>query len=245
MSNDPIRFTEEYVSTKEEIYTTGFPRCGNTWLDRILSDMLRAPLQTLPNEVIEYFGPAPHDGDYVVRKTHWYASEYSGTGYHGKPSKVIWIQRDPRDMITSMMFYRNAEPDLIGVMDSVVWNRPHDKVGEHGYRAFMESWLEAETYDYMTRYELLHSQPEIELQKIAAVIIGKPMNSGWIKGVIHRQRFDRWAWRYEHSMRLGIAGDWKNHFRQEHGKYITEAIGDLMLSQGYIDDLDWWKELPE
>ena len=245
MRKDPVKYTEEYVSTKEEIFTTGFPRCGNTWLDRILSDMLKAPLQTLPKEVIEYFGPAPHDGNYVVRKTHWYACEYSGEGYHGKPSKIIWIQRDPRDMTVSMMFYRSVQPDLIRVMDSFARDRPHKVVGAHGYRSFMESWLKAKTYDYLTHYELLHSQPLVELRNISKAIFGKPLDDEYLDGVYYRQRFDRWAWRYEHSMRKGVAGDWKKHFKQEHGKYITEAIGDLMMSQGYIDDLDWWKELPK
>ncbi|MHC4748326.1 MAG: sulfotransferase domain-containing protein [Planctomycetota bacterium] len=244
MSKD-IEFTEAYVATKKEVFTAGFPRSGNTWLDRLLSDMLKAPLQTLPNEVIEYFGPDPHDGDYVVRKTHWYAKEYSGVGYHGQPSKLIWIIRDPRDMIVSMMFYRNVQPDLIGVMDSALFNKPHGVLEEHGYPTFVDGWLRAQTFDYMTRYELLHSQPFEELQNIAKAITGDTLPDDWVKGVIHRQRFDRWAPRYEHSMRKGVAGDWENHFKREDGKYITDAIGHMMFSQGYIDDLDWWKELPE
>jgi hypothetical protein len=247
--NSENKYTENYVAKKTEIFTTGFPRCGNTWLDRLLSDMLRSPLQPIPNEQIEYFGPSPHDGDYVIRKTHWYGNEYSGVGHYGKPSKIVWIQRDPRDMIVSMMFYRNVQPDLISVMDSVVFDRPHDKIGAHGYRAFMQSWLEPSPFDYkfdyMTRYELLHTQPYVELQHIAEAVTGDILDKEWVEGVIWRQRFDRWANKYEHSMRKGEAGDWKNHFKRKHGEYITEAIGDLMLSQGYIDDLGWWKELPE
>lgn len=233
------------MSDKTEVFITGFPRSGNTWLNRICSDLFQAEMQTIPGEVVEYFGNGKPTDDYIIRKTHWYASQYNGKGYNNKPAKMLWIQRDPRDMVVSMMFYRNVQPDLMGVLDSVVWDRPHKEVGAHGYRSFMEGWIASQTYDYSTRYEQLHSQPYIELQNVAKAVTGNELPKGFVQGVIHRQRFDRWAPRYEHSMRKGVVGDWRNYFKQETGEYITEAIGDLMMAEGYINALDWWKGLPK
>ena len=174
---------------KLEVYTTGFPRSGNTWLDRLLSDLLSAPLQTKPKEVIEFFG-AKRDGNFIVRKTHWYSSQYNQKGYYGNPSKMIWIQRDPRDMAVSVMFYRGVFPDLMGVLKSIcLGGRPHPEIPLVGYRGFVEGWLEYDKYDYLTKYELLHSQPETELTNMCN-IIGTSVSLDKIKQVISNQSFE-------------------------------------------------------
>jgi hypothetical protein len=244
MGNKIDEFSDEYLKGKHEVFTTGFPRSGNTWLNRLLSDMLGAALQTKPGEVIEYFG-ANHSGNYVVRKTHFYAHEYDGYGYFKKRGKMVWIQRDPRDMIVSIMFYRGVEPNLLDTMKSVFVNQYKPGVPAIGYRAFMEGWLASEHYDATVKYEELHENPVPALQRIHKALTGKRMMNKDAEGISWRQRFDRWKSRYEHSMRKGVVGDWQSGFRQMHGKFMSENIGDLMLSQGYIDDLDWWRELPK
>ena len=230
---------------KLEVFTTGFPRTGNTWLDRLLSDLLSAPLQTKPKEVIEYFG-IKRNGNFMVRKTHWYASQYSGKGYAGKPSKMIWIQRDPRDMAVSMMYYGGAFPDLMRVLKGIcLGGKTHPEIPLVGYRGFVEGWLEHGGYDYMTKYELLHTDPITELMAMYFAITGKLCTKEWAKEVNNRQVFAKHAPKYEHSMRKGKTGDYKLHFKQVDGKFMSDTVGDIMLSQGYIDDLDWWKELPK
>lgn len=238
-------YSEEYIKGKEEIFTTGFPRCGNTWLDRILSDVLRAPLQTKPDEVIEYFGPDPHDGDYVVRKSHFYANQYNGVGYSGFPSKIVWIQRDPRDMAVSVMFYRRAQPDLMSVLKSVFLNQNIPGIPVIGYRWFMEGWLASDDLTYSTKYETLHADPANEIRRIYKAVTGKDITVKEAEQVAYRQRFDRWKTRYPHSMRRGEAGNWRKYFTKKEGSFLTAAAGDLMLSQGYIKNFDWWKELPD
>jgi hypothetical protein len=245
MTDDALyEYGDAYLEGKEEVFTTGFPRCGNTWLDRILSAMLGAALQTKPGEVIEYFG-SDHAGDYVVRKTHFYANQYTGIGYSGLPAKMVWIQRDPRDMAVSVMYYRGVEPDLTGVMESIFLDKHIPGVPVIGYRFFMEGWLNSPHYDVMVKYEDLHEKPVPTLQHIYKTITGGELSDEDAEGISYRQRFDRWKSRYAHSMRKGVVGDWRTGFRRRHGSFITAAVGDIMLDQGYIDDLDWWKELPE
>lgn len=239
------RYSDAYIVGKEEIFTTGYPRCGNTWLDRILSDALRSPLQVKPREVVEYFGPDPHDGKYVVRKTHFYANQYNGIGYSNMPSKMVMIMRDPRDMAVSVMYYRNVQPDLMSVMKSVFLNQNHPGIPVIGYRWFTESWFESPDYTAITKYEELQHNGAKELQRIHKLITGKTMTEKDAEGVMYRQRFDRWKSRYPHSMRKGVSGDWHNHFTQKEGSFLEAAIGDIMLEQGYTEDSDWWKELPK
>ena len=54
----------------KEVFTTGIPKSGNTWLNRLLSDALRAPLQNDHDEPIQYYGLDDYDDKYVVRKLH-------------------------------------------------------------------------------------------------------------------------------------------------------------------------------
>lgn len=39
--------------------------------------------------------------------------------------------------------------------------------------------------------------------------------------------------------RKGIAGDWKNHFNQQHIDYFKEQYGDLLIKLGYEKDNNW------
>ncbi|NJO76387.1 MAG: sulfotransferase domain-containing protein [Leptolyngbyaceae cyanobacterium RM1_406_9] len=39
--------------------------------------------------------------------------------------------------------------------------------------------------------------------------------------------------------RKGIAGDWKNHFNQQHIDYFKEQYGDLLIKLGYEQDKNW------
>jgi hypothetical protein len=238
-------YTEEYLAGKEEVFTTGFPRSGNTWLNRLLSDLLSSAMQTKPKEKIEYFGPDPHNGDYVVRKTHFYANQYSGYGYSGDPSKMILIRRDPRDMAVSVMFYRGVQPNLKSVIDSVFLDKHVPGIPIIGYRGFTEGWDSSDNLSASVKYEQLQKEPIEALVMLAEVITGKVPSKKFATDVAYRQRFDRWASRYPGSMRKGITGDWQNYFRRRDGEHLTDVAGDIMLSQGYIEDLDWWKELRE
>jgi hypothetical protein len=71
--------------------------------------------------------------------------------------------------------------------------------------------------------------------------LGLPHDPFRIEDAFFNQKFSRVAPKYPHSMRKGIVGDWRNHFDRKHGKMITEHLGELMIQQGYIDSLDWWK----
>ena len=46
-----------------------------------------------------------------------------------------------------------------------------------------------------------------------------------------------------HFMRKGIVGDWRNHFDRETAKMFNDHFGQFMLEQGYVDDLEWWKDV--
>lgn len=214
---------------KQVIHVTAYPKAGVTWLVRLLSDLLDSP-QTGVEITSPLIWGVRSDGGYEIVKTHWQNYEYSLDDH-----RLVLTQRDPRDIAISAMYYRKQEPtdkNLMGALEVLIAT----------YEPFLRGWLDSGKYDVLTRYEEL-TDP-FELSRIVFVLTGTTLSLKRVEESMGRQAFSALASRFPHSMRKGIVGDWKNHFKKEHGEYITEHLGQLMLEQGYIKDLDWWKELP-
>ena len=134
----------------------------------------------------------------------------------------MFIYRDPRDVCVSWCFY-GVHPDIRYTIEEM--NKHESQLLDHygNYEEFVRSlWEHPEKYTVSLRYEDLHESYE-------------------------RQRFENVLEKYpdyDHSMREGIVGDWKNHFRRDDGRLFQKYFGRLMLEQGYIDDGDWWEGLP-
>jgi hypothetical protein len=232
----------------KEIFTTGVPKSGNTWLNRLLSDMFQAPLQNNHDEPVEYYGINHYRDNYVIRKLHMpYDPELSA--YHCyddnirercKKGTLIYIQRDPRAVMVSAMHYR-GQNDLAGVIKQQCREyKPH--ATQNAYEAWCNSYLEhPENCDYIVKYEDLHKQPIEELQNIFGIVTGKSIQDSWIEQVIERQSFDNVKNEDKHFYFKGKPDTWKRYFNYETGKYITEKLGEFMLKNDYISSLNWYK----
>ncbi len=225
----------------KEIFIASQPRSGTTWLNRMLGDALNSPLQAYKDETEpEYFGPS-QTGNHIIRKYHF------PVGYAEIDAPVILIYRDPRDVAVSRMFYRNMTPSpqsLIGVINTF-------NTAKTTYIGWIEGW--EKVANATTSYEKLHKHKHIELSRLISIVAPDELDINnkhlHIQEAFHRQSFTsvmhKYGDRFVGSMRKGIAGDWKNYFDRESGKHITETMGDLMLRQGYIENVDWWRELDE
>jgi len=210
----------------KNIYVVTQPRSGTTWLVRLLSDALASGMVAHNREGIDepLFAGQRTDGDYLIRKAH-YAQEYDGT--------VVFLQRDPRDVAVSRMHYRKMT-DLSAVIKTMFTYEPWmQKMASHGWTV-------------QTTYERLHKHKFGELERIMYKLVGDSnftFEIDLFQRVFERQHIDNVRTEHPHSARKGIVGDWKNHFTRSHGEQLTELLGDFMLAQNYISNLDWWKEL--
>jgi hypothetical protein len=107
------------------------------------------------------------------------------------------------------------------------------------YAKIYQAWLDSDRYDVFTKYELLDDFNE--LRRIVYELTGDMLPEERVKQSMERQSFTNLAPQFPHSMRKGIVGDWKNHFKPEHCEYITMTLGRFMLEQNYIKSLDWWQ----
>lgn len=234
------------MSDLKEIIIVSSPRSGNAWLTRLLGDALDSPLQTHnTTEEPEYFGLG-RDGGFIIRKTHrprrdrvWSAN-----------TPTILLQRDPRDMIVSRMFYRRLEPtkeNLMATIKSLVnVQQPYDN--------WIRLWQQEKDIVQISYEELQSTGANILKFLVQGILYySNAKNSHFshlrAKEVYKYQQFDavhkRYGDRFEGSMHKGISGNWKNYFNKEAGDYITNLVGALMIENGYIDDMDWWEELDE
>jgi hypothetical protein len=228
-----------------EVIVNAYPKSGVTWLLHLICDLLEAQHQDTPQmEPLSYGHPVR--GGWIVRKSHY--------PYMGYPIRIlrnktiVMSQRDPRDVVVSAMFYRKTT-DLGKAIDVMIKSK---------YVDYLESWLKPVAPLKVkklikTRYESLHQGPG-ELARIFVSITGTPLCEGLItdevlekaKVSLERQSFSNMIDQLggdQHFMRKGIVGDWCNHFDRKQAQRFNDHFAQFMLEQGYVDDLEWWKDV--
>jgi len=250
------------------VFVTGYPRSGNTWVNRLLSDLLDSPMTTpAPNAENATKFCKTGNGGYTIFKTHWApfslwsdrergvkdpADFYIHDYWRGQVP-IVFVQRDPRDVAVSAMFYLDLKPTaanlrlvVLGMVDGDYWLRANAGIYhvQGAYLDFVQGWLD-EPKAIKIKYEDLHHNPIDTMAGVLAKITAKHYSKLEIAAAFERLAFYKWEPEYPHSMRRGQVGDWRHHFNQANGALITEALGNLMLSQDYTDSRGWWEGLPK
>lgn len=213
------------------IRTTGHPRSGNTWVNRLLSDALNAGMQTEPRAEVQYWGK-DWDSQYVIRKTH---------SRDPLPFPCVYVQRDPRDVLVSAMHYRRI-PNIDQMLGKVTNADEFRSIWD--YRSYVEAWLPrvAAGHASMVYYEDLHRDCANELVRLVKELTGIDIDIGEAGRVCARQSFEvAHERRGDHAMWKGKAGNWKEHFNLKAAKLVDEFLGDLLVAMGYEGDREWWK----
>jgi hypothetical protein len=217
------------------IFVAGWPRSGNTWLLRLLSDFLSAPIRNMPPDMnVDDRWCKKCNGDWVLVKTHWAREQWQD----GVP--VVVIRRDPRDVAISAMYARSIEPtdaNLMKVIDTII-----NDAGRGNWEGYNRAW--DKTGVPITSYESLHHNGAGTLAWLSFELMHHMPTSVEVAGVLDRVSFAKCKAADPHFTRKGIVGDWKNHFKLQHGQLIHDAFGAYMKELGYIDSEDWWEKLP-
>ncbi|MEM9372172.1 MAG: sulfotransferase domain-containing protein [Planctomycetota bacterium] len=231
-----------------------YPKCGGTWLSRMLADTLQIPFaqfSTLPVAM-----PAVVHG-------HW--------KYHKGYRNVTFLIRDGRDVMVSFYFhyvrlyeratspkFRNTLDRLYGPnaeLQNVHANLPRfieqmakNPVGVHaGWARYNDDWWDRPGVVY-TRYETLREDCVNEMTRIAEAhgIVSEPWR---VERAVDGHSMERAAGRKPGEedrssfIRKGVVGDWKNHFSDEAFQVFADLCGDTLVRLGYEQSSDWrtWK----
>lgn len=244
-----------------EILVVGFPKSGNTWLSRLLSDALDWPVRGIGDaRPLAEQGTMRGDGC-LIRQLHLYpeplgdvypvvASAHSLNvnavdGQH----KIVHIIRDPRDVAVSIGHYWGIK-DLQRIITQVMAVGAHPLWGI-GWAQYVKAWRKVPIPVVETRYEWLHADPLLELQRIIdrlGVRATKPLGEVTERQQIDARRADIRAHGEEMAhgitpqltnLRAGRVGDWRQEFTQEDVVAMCDWFGLELMQLCYEDNPEW------
>jgi hypothetical protein len=168
--------------------------------------------------------------------------------------------RDPRDVVVSSYFsHLYSHPEFGDLAD---YRRSLQAIPkEHGLLLEMErrslqfrlmrSWNYEQENVLELRMEDVTADPHGYIQKIAG-FLGLDAHPGFdaarVADIVDGHAFEVKAQRpvgvedVHSHYRKGVAGDWRNHFTEEHVAYFKEHYGDLLLQLGYETSPHWGLE---
>ncbi len=173
--------------------------------------------------------------------------------------KPVMIVRDPRDVFVSYFFHQTKHRPDSQVLEAIGFdpdNALEDslfkfiKLKNEGsektypffsYLDFVSSWLSQNGLQW-TRYEDLHSQPEVELSRLFNSL-GYAVNSEQIQHAIEANTFKKMSGGRlpgeedpTSHRRKGVVGDWKNYFSEEMSEYVRTRYQDVFSVFGYFSE---------
>jgi hypothetical protein len=223
---------------KREIFVVGYPKSGNTWLSRLLGDLLDSPIKSRDNKLSIGDEGYERSGKYVIRQEHLDKKKYNGE------TPIILIVRDPRDVAVSAWKYW-GRPSLLSTINNMregTWPIPHGG----GWSEFYEFWLKDDRIDYLVHYEELLDDTASVMNWLLSDMKFEAVND--MRDVVERQSFSSrkkiakekgdllpYGKAVQNGfLRRGISGDWKNYFKFDTLKMAHEYFGETAEKFGYI-----------
>ena len=227
-----------------------YPKAGGTWLARMLSSYLDWELPQSPTRAVR--GPA-------VVHNHW---PYDA----GFPNPTVYVMRDGRDVMVSLLFHRLRE-DPAGRDARAVSSAPNR---DEGVRQHLPSFIEREAHDprprtmrrrswsrhvrewsnapgssrVVTSYESLSADTTAELSRVLTAL-EIDVDHERVGQVVEGESFERVSGRSPGTadpssfLRKGIVGDWRNYFTEEASRTFESCHPGALTEFGYEDSEAW------
>jgi Sulfotransferase domain len=173
--------SEKIVGT----HLLSFPKCGVTWLRLMIGKVIELHFNLdisdinligqLDNTITSLHPDIPrirvkHDDD--PHKKDPEQLQVSKVGY--RYAKIIFLVRDPRDIVTSLYFYGQTRPDFKKIDSPDISSFIRSKTGSFDtILSYFNIWAEHQNIPrqfLVVRYEDLHLNPQAELRKVLDLI---------------------------------------------------------------------------
>jgi hypothetical protein len=239
---------------RDDAFIVSYPKSGNTWVRFTLASILRPDRQidfTSVHDVVPDIyrtsrsGLNRLPGPRLIKSHEYFDPRYP---------KVIYLVRDPRDVVLSYFHYEKRkqtigqEADLEAYVDRFLAGEL-DQFGS--WREHVGSWLGARLGDprlLLVRYEDLTREPVREFARMVD-FVGLPATSAGVEAAVQRNSFAEMR-RIEMSqarqgtidkrrlerpfLRSGRPGAWLDELPAEQGATIAAVCEPVMTSLGYL-----------
>ncbi len=245
-----------------EIIIAGFPKSGNTWLTRLLSDALDYPVMGIDDAIPLSAERQERHGAGLIRQLHlapihsseprFVASRYSLNVDQHDGEKVIHLYRDPRDVAVSVGAYWELG-DMPRVVREVVATGSRPLWGT-GWPEYMMKWRTTDMPHIDSRYEWLHDDTALEIRRLCdwmGLRIAKPLDEVIRRNMLEtkREAIKATADSASHLphgkhaqlmlLRAGRVGDWRTVFNEAACTAAHDCFDDWLIELGYEANRDW------
>lgn len=244
------------MKQKKNIIIVGYPKSGTNWLSRLAADLLQCNfLGDWGFETVNVSGIKTENNvsEFQIYKSHHTFNELEKAS-NKKVHKIIYIIRDPRDIVISGAYFFNFHSSLSSFfrrlrIHTVLRNLSFEKKKKEMIQAVLYGnkkitpWLEVpwalHYKDYhkkemlFIKYEDLLNNPENELKNILNYL-DLEVNTLQITESIKNQSFkkrQKEVHQQDHKnliklIRKGSSGYWKNEFTKEEKKLFKLKLKD-------------------
>jgi hypothetical protein len=240
----------------DDTFIVSYPRSGNTWT-RFLIANLAFPAENVTFTNIERLVPdTSSQSNRALKRTPRPRIIKSHTYFDPRYPKVLYIVRDPRDLVLSyynfQRKYRQIEDQfplasyvddfVSGRLVSADWGSWGENVGSWVYTCENKSSF------LLVRYEDMHKNPEREVQRIATFLRLEPTPERLAQAIersspqrmreLERAQSNEWVATKKHRQDIpfvgtATSGRWRSDLSLELAQKIESVWGNLMQRLGY------------
>jgi hypothetical protein len=240
----------------DDTFIVSYPRSGNTWTRFLIANLLHANTSITFANIEGFIPDAEAQSSRYLKRIHSPRVIKSHQYFDHRYRKVIYIVRDPRDVVVSYYNfarkYRSVQDgsslegfvsDFVrGRLSSASWGTWSENVG---------TWTAArqgQTTFLLLRYEDLIADPTVELKRVAH-FLSIDATPERLRDVVIRSSADRMReleqsqsndWVSTKNKRTDIpfvgaasSGNWKSKLTDRSVSEIESAWGSLMVHLGY------------